>query len=230
MQCAARQRPTELMMINNPKCAGPTVQHVGRNKRSALRRSCLAKFVEFARLVFRNKVGSPDRDETMIRRANLARACATSAARRRNALRLLRPTAVAYDRSHPRPPALHTSGWPDRVQSRQSQETGPSRPVFGDNIAQVLGRKLTAPVGRQAVARLPRPQSIYPDRHGPGCRARLRRARCDPAAAERAPARSAFWPCCSFFFLAVRGFKIGVRQPRPVAWRPLANNDPGSKS
>src|SRR5947209_13682905 len=32
----------------------------------------------------------PDRDETMIRRANLARACATSVARRRNALRLLR--------------------------------------------------------------------------------------------------------------------------------------------
>ena len=152
MQCAARQRPTtELMMINNPKCAGPTVQHVGRNKRSALRHSCLAKLVEFASLVFRNKVGSPHRDETMI--TNLARACATSAARRRNALRLLRPTAVAYDRSHPRPPALHTSGWPDRVQSRQSQETGPSRPVFGDNIAQVLGRKLTS--GRPPGGRAP---------------------------------------------------------------------------
>src|SRR5437870_13896414 len=104
MQCAARQRPTELTMINNPKCAGPTLQHVGRNRRSALRRSCLAKFVEFTRLVFRNKVGSPHRDETMI--TNLARACATSAARRRNALRLLRPTAVAYDRRHPRPPAF----------------------------------------------------------------------------------------------------------------------------
>src|SRR3989449_504922 len=89
----------------------PQPQHVGRNKRSALRRSCLAKFVEFTRLVFRNKVGSPDRDETMIRRANLARACATSAARRRNALRLLRPTAVAYDRSHPRPPAFAKVYW-----------------------------------------------------------------------------------------------------------------------
>src|SRR4051812_29978643 len=49
--------------------------------------------------------------------------------------------------------------WPDRVRSRQSQETG-SRPIFGDNVTEVLGRKLAAPVGRQAVARLPRPQQI----------------------------------------------------------------------
>jgi hypothetical protein len=32
-----------------------------------------------------------------------------------------------------------------------------SRPVFGDNVTEVLCRKLAAPVGRQAIARFPRP-------------------------------------------------------------------------
>ena len=68
-------------------------------------------------------------------------------------------TSIRNALSNPAP-ALRTSGWPDRARSRQSRETGPSRPVFGDNVAQIFGREFTAPVGCQAVARLPRPQSI----------------------------------------------------------------------
>ena len=49
---------------------------------------------------------------------------------------------------------LRSVPWPDRVRSRRSQETGPSPPVLGDDVAQVFGRKLTAPVGRETLARL----------------------------------------------------------------------------
>jgi hypothetical protein len=56
--------------------------------------------------------------------------------------------------------AFRIIGLPDRIRSRRSQETGASRPILGNNIAQVLGRKLTAPVSRQPIVRLLRPESI----------------------------------------------------------------------
>src|SRR5579871_1252540 len=57
-------------------------------------------------------------------------------------------------------PALHTNGLPDRVRAPQSRESERSRPIFGDDVAQILGRKLATPIGRKAVVRLARPHLI----------------------------------------------------------------------
>jgi hypothetical protein len=44
--------------------------------------------------------------------------------------------------------------------ARHSQEARPSRPVFGNNFAQVFRRKLTVPIRRQAVGSFPSPKFI----------------------------------------------------------------------
>src|SRR5262249_36827423 len=90
-----------------------------------------------------------------------------------------------------------------------------SRPVFGDDIAQVFGCEVTAPVGRQSVIGLTRPQSI---RVWVGAVEAIEHVldECDTFFRRQSPRLLAqrLYRWSHFYSLSKRPSKIAARRPR----------------
>src|SRR6202030_2526405 len=83
-------------------------------------------------------------------------------ARRGSQLTTLRSGTPRQDQG----PVTRTTAWLRPARFPQSAESGPSRPVFGDDFVQIFGCELTAAVGCQTLVSLLDPKGIDP-RIGP---------------------------------------------------------------